>query len=138
MESGRRAVRYSPSLYRRGSHALGVRSRNLENAEVRSRRALSLLVGRVGRLPRRLLGSARLQRGPGRQLLYCRSRYGTSSKVPAAPRRESNFSRRETRLFGLEVRTVLKAHYWLVLAPLCLCVFVAHRGLAQTAPAQRP
>ena len=48
-----------PHLHRQ--RAVGVRSRHQQDAEVRPERKLPLLVGHVGRLPRRLLGRSRLQ-----------------------------------------------------------------------------
>ena len=73
-------------VHRRGPHAVGRRSRHVEDAEVRSRRQVPLLVGHLGRLPRRLLGRPRLQRGSGRQLLHGRSGQRACAEVPAQAR----------------------------------------------------
>ena len=67
-------------------NAVGLRSRHLQDAEVRSGRTLPVLLGHVGRFPRRLLGRARLQRRPGRQLLRRRSGQRPRAEVPSARR----------------------------------------------------
>src|SRR5437867_3383170 len=82
---------------------MGLRSRNIENAEVRSGRPFPVLVGHMGRFSWRLLGCARLQRGSGRKLLRGRSGQRTRAKIPATTRRESGFSGRQTCVRSVEI-----------------------------------
>ena len=103
MEHGRGPVRHPSAVHRRGPDAVGRRSRNFEDAEVRSGRPLPVLVGHLGRFRRRLLGRARLQRGSGRQLLHGRSGQRPGAEIPSASGRESGASGRQASVFGVEV-----------------------------------
>ena len=69
-----------------------------------------VLVGHLGRLPRRLLGRARLQRRSGRQLLHGRSRQRARAEVPAEARRESGAAGEQASVLSVEVRTAKQTH----------------------------
>ena len=66
-------------------------------------RPLPVLVGHVGRFPRRLLGRARLQRRSGRQFLRRRSRQRRRAEVPSAPGREPRDPDRQAASRRLEI-----------------------------------
>src|SRR6266851_6696342 len=95
MELRPSAVGHPPVHHRRRSVSVGVRSRHVEDAEVRSGRQLHVRLGHVGRFPRRLLGRARAQRRPAGQLLRRRSRQRARAEVSPAGRREPGVPRRQ-------------------------------------------
>ena len=66
-------------------------------------RQLHVLVGHVGRLPRRHVGRARLQRRPGRQLLRGRSRQRRRAEVPPAQGRQSRDDDRQAAARRVEI-----------------------------------
>ena len=82
------AVGHPPVHHHGRPVSLGGRSRHVEDAEVRPGRQLPVLVGHVGRLPRRHVGRARAEHRSGRQLLRRRSRQRARAEVSAAARRE--------------------------------------------------
>ncbi len=100
---GRGAVGHPSDLYRRRSQAVGLRSRNLEDAEVRSGRPLPVLLGHLGRFSRRLLGRARVQRRSGWKLLHGRGGQRARTEVPAASWREPCVPGRQAGIFGVEI-----------------------------------
>ena len=66
-------------------------------------RQLHVLLGHVGRLPRRHVGRARHERRPGRQLLRRRSGQRRRAEVPPARRRESGVHGRQAASRSVEV-----------------------------------
>src|SRR5438105_2207241 len=85
-------------------------------------------MGSLGRLLRRLLGRARIQRRSGRQLLRRRSRQRARSKIPSASGRQSRLSCGQTGVFRMEVKKEIshKEAQKSQKTLLCLlCLFVA-------------
>src|SRR5712692_1087557 len=101
MELRAAAVGHSPVHHRRRSGSVGVRSRHVEDAEIRSGRQLPVCLGHVGRFSRRVLGRPWACRGSGRQLLRGRGRQRPRPEIPAAARREPGVSGREAGVRGL-------------------------------------
>ena len=74
-----------------------------QDAEVRPGRELHVLLGHVGRFPRRHVGRARLQRRSGRQRLRGRSGQRRRAEVPAAQGREPRDDARQAAARRVEI-----------------------------------